>query len=268
MSFSADATRIALPRGKILFARKNASAVLGPYLFLGDCPKFDFATMGDTLAEVMDFTSTSASPLARIVKSRIPEFTISLYEYNMNNLALAIMGSAPTEYTQAATPIVAEPLQGGVQVGAIYKTALMGPISSVAVKKGATVFTVNTNYVIRDVNQGVIEIISLPGGVSVGDAITIDYTPTAYITGSGFQQVLGGTQTRIEGQLLYLGTSVNGPRHNLTIWNCAVTSDANFPLIAADPAEFSLKVSVLSDPNHTDLFRLFETDNGSGIPLP
>lgn len=267
MSNSADGSKVALPRGKVYFARKSTAGVLGPYDFVGNCSQLEFSTLGEDIAEITDFTSSSPTPIVRITKKRAPEFVLKLYECDPNNLALLFMAAAPTEYTQAATAVTAEALSGGVVVGAIYQTAKLGPITGVAVKKGATVFTLGTNYVVRDANLGIIEILSLPGGVSAGDAITIDYTPTAYVAGSGFQQIFAGGVSRIEGRLLYTGTSTVGPRHNLNIWNCAINSDGNFPFIAADPTEFGLKVSVLTDPNHTELFLLTETSNGSGIPL-
>lgn len=267
MGFNADASRHSLPRGRVFFARKSTAGVLGPMVHLGNCSKLDFSTIGDDITEVVDFTSNTATPLTRISKKRVPEFPLSLYECNPDNLALVFMAADPSEFTQTSTPITGEALDGGVKVGAIYKTKKFGPISSVAVKKGVTVLTAGTNYIVRDANVGLIEILSLPGGVSAGDAITVDYTPTAYSAGSGFKQVLGGGVSRIEGSLMYSGASNVGPRHLLQIYNCAITSDGNFPFVAADVAEFGLKVNVLTDGVHSELFLLTELSNGSGAPL-
>lgn len=267
MGFNSDGSRISLPRGRVLFARKSAAGVLGPYLHLGNCSRFEFTTIGDTIAEVDDFTAPTAVTLKRVTSKRIPEFAVSLYEVNPDNLALALMGNPPSEYTQAATAIVDEVLQGGAKVGGIYQTAKIGPISAITLTSGATPFTVGTHYVVRDASLGVIEIIALPGGVVEGDPLAIDYTPTAYVAGSGFKRVLGGAAAAIEGKLLYLGTSSVGPREQLVIWNCSIESDGAFPLIGSDIAEFGLKVTVLSDAAQASPFEITEIDNGSGVPF-
>lgn len=267
MGFNADASRIALPRGRVFLARKSVAGVLGPYLHLGNCSALEFATIGDDIAEITDFTSNTATPLTRVSKSRKPEFPLKLYECNPDNLALVFMGTAPTEFTQAATPITGEIMPGGAKVGGIYKTAKYGPISSITVTVGATTATVNTHYVLRDANVGIIELIALPGSEVEGAAVAINYTPTARTTGNGFKQIAGGAAPRIEGRLLYVGTSNQGPRHQLDIWNCAVTSDGSFPFVGTDPNEFGLRIGVLADPSKTELFMVTELSNGSGAPL-
>lgn len=267
MGFNADATRIALPRGRVFFARKDGSGVLGPLLHLGNCSKLDFSTIGDDIVEVTDFTQETSTPLTRISRKRSPEFPLSLYELNPDNLALAFMASAPTEYTQAATPVTGEVLQGGAKVGGIYQTAKFGPISAITLTVGATAAVAGTHYIVRDANVGLIELIALPGSEVAGAVMDIDYTPTAYTAGAGFKRVLGGAAARIEGRLVYVGTSGTGPRHVLKIWNCAVESDGAFPFIATDPAEFGLKVTVLADPAQASPFEITEIDNGAGVPF-
>ena len=65
---------------------------------------------------------------------------------------------------------------------------------------------------------------------------------------------------RIEGQLLYVGTSNVGPVHQLDIWNCSIASDGAYPFIASDPVEFGLKVTVLTAAGHTELFTVTELE--------
>jgi hypothetical protein len=266
MGFSADATRIALPRGKVFFARKSSAGVLGPFLFLGNAPKLDFGTIGDDIAEVVDWTSSTSSPLTRISKKRAPEFPITLMEANPDNLALVFMGTN-TEYTQAATAVTLEQLVGGVAVGAIYRLAKpkVATVSLLETVAGTpVVFSATTHYIIRDAESSLIEIVALPATVVGGEMMQCTYTPTAIVTGAtAWRKITGGDVSRIEGALLYVGTSATGPRHKLEIWNCSIASDGAFPFIAADPVEFGLKVNVLSDANHTDLFELLELDNGA-----
>lgn len=266
MGFSADATKIALPRGKVFFARKSAAGLPGPNLFLGNCGKLEFATIGDDIAEVVDFTSNTPTPLTRVSKKRVPEFPLELMECNADNLALEFMGDKPARLVQAATPVTNETIASvgnggpGIKVGQIYKTAKQGPISAVTgLTSGANAMTLGTHYAIRDANLGLIEILALPGSAVEGDAWLIgSYTPTAYTASTGPFVILGGGVSRIEGSLLYVGYSNIGPRHMLEIWNCSIAPDGAFPFIATDPVTFPLKVSVLTDPNKADLFRVTE----------
>lgn len=267
MGFNVDASRIALPRGRVYFARKSPAGVLGPLLHLGNCPKLEFATIGDDIAEVIDFSSDTSTPLTRISKKRAPEFPITLMELSPENLALTFMALAPDEYTQVATPVVSELQLGGAKVGGIYQVAKFGPISAITVTVGVTAAVLTTNYLVRDASLGIIELVLLPGSEVEGANVTISYTPTAYTAGNGFKRVLGGSAARIEGRLKYHGTSGTGPRHQLTIWNCSLASDGAFPFIATDPAEFGIKVTGLSDPAQASLFELLQLDNGLGVPF-
>lgn len=268
MGFNVDASRIALPRGRVFFARKSSAGVLGPLLHLGNCSKLEFGTMGDDITEITDFSQNSGTPLTRISRTRKPEFPLSLYEVLPDNLALLFMGDKPSELTQLATAVTGEVLQGGAKVGAIYQFAKYGPYTGITITVGATAAVLNTDYVVRDATLGIIELIALPGSEVEGAAVTADYTPTAYSAGSGFQQVKGGTLQRIEGRLKYLGNSNTGPRHQLDIWNLSIEADGAFPFIAQDPIEYGLKCTVLSDPAHADLWTVTELSDGSGSPLP
>jgi hypothetical protein len=270
MSWSANAARIALPRGKVFFARKTLSTgVLDPYIFLGNVSKLDFATIGDDIAEIVDFTSNTPTPMTRISKKRVPEFPATLMECNPDNLSLVFMGDKPSEYTQTGGTITAEAINGVARVGGVYQLANKGSasvdLSAFTLKKvgGTPSFTTGTEVILRDAKAGIFEIITLHTGVVDGDGLIADYTAPAINAGSGYKLILGGAASRIEGRLLYIGTSNVGPRHQLDIWNCSLSSDGNYPFIATDPVEFGLKVSVLTDANHNDLFRITEMATGS-----
>jgi hypothetical protein len=265
MSWSANAARIALPRGKVFFARKTISTgVLDPFIFLGNASKLEFGTIGDDIAEVVDFTSYTPTPLTRISKKRVPEFPVSLMECNPDNLALVFMGEKPSEYIQTGGSITAEAISGVARVGGIYKLANKGTaavdISAFTLKKvgGTPSFTNTTEVVLRDAKAGIFEIIALHSGVVDGDGLIADYTAPAISAGSGYKVILGGGVARIEGALLYIGTGSVGPRHQLDIWNCSIESDGAFPFIAEEPVNFGLKVNVLTEANHADLFRVTE----------
>ncbi len=265
MGFSADASRIALPRGKVFFARKNnlSTGTLDPLLHLGNCSKFEFSSIGDDIAKITDFTTFVSTPLAQISKLRAPEFGLTLMECNPDNLKLVFMADSGTAYTQSAGTVPGELLSGGIKVGAIYKLAKRGipggtQITALTLKKGGVALSVATDYSLIDATNGIVVINAITSSsVAAGDAITADYTAPAITT--GLNVLTGGTASRIEGQLLYIGTSNIGPVHQVDIWNCAISSDGAFPFISSDPNEFGLKVTVLSS-SQTDLFRITELE--------
>ena len=261
MGFNIDTSRISLPRGKVFFARKNlTTGVLDPFIFLGNAPKFEFSQMGDDIDQILDFTANLPTPATKIVKQRIPEFTVSLMECNANNLAMFFMADKPSTIgAQTGATVTAEALAGGVFVGAIYQLANRGtsgtPISAVTVQKGATTFTSGVNFILRDAINGIIEILSLPTGVSAGDAITAGYTCPA-ISSPTQQIVYGGGVPRVEGMLWYLGTNTVGPAYDLKVWNSSIVGDGAMPLVADAHLEYSLKVGVLTPTGQTGLFQL------------
>ena len=182
-------------------------------------------------------------------------------ECDPDNLALVFMGSV-TDYTQAATAVTGESL-GLLHLGGIYKTAkLLGSTGTIqGVDSGAHELVVTTNYVVRDQAIGLIEVVALPVAAAEGDALTIDYTPIAIAT--ALKKISGGDVSRIEGALLYVGSSTVGPRHQLQIWNCSIESDGAFPFIAEEPVNFGLKVTVLTSALHANLFELLEMATGA-----
>lgn len=256
MSFNSDSTRISIGRGRVLLARYSDAGVLGPFIGVGNAPKLEFSTMGDDKVEVTDWQSRTATPLTIISRKRAPEFGLTLMEPNPDNLALLFAADEPGEYTQAATAVTDEAV-GVARVGGIYQTAKMLP-GALTLTSGATSFVLNTHYVVRDATLGIFEVIALPGGVAAGDALVVDYTPTAVVAGSGYKQVLGAVKSKIEGALKFIGNSDIGPVPFLHIYKCTIEPDGAFPFITSDPAEFGLKITALSDGTHTEMWKYLE----------
>jgi hypothetical protein len=263
MGFNANITRVSLSSAAIMLAR-STSGVLGPYIPVGNAPKFEFSQMGDEVDSVKDFTRVGMPPLGDILKSRIPEFSLSLMECDATKLAMMFMGTAH-EYTQAATPVTTEDL-GAVYVGGIYKTAKLAPGSIVLVTDEGTpvTFVAGTDYRVVDLEAGLIEIIALPATVVEGDLMHISYTPAAKTSADKIMTVHGGSVTAIEGSLLAVGYPSKGPKHMCQIWRCQISPDGAFPFVSENRAEYGLKIKVLSHSSHPEgLFDYTQLTDGS-----
>jgi hypothetical protein len=263
MGYNANINRISLSSAAIMLARSTAG-VLGPYLPVGNAPKFEFSQMGDEVDSIKDFTRAGMPPLGDILKARIPEFSLSLMECDPTKLAMMFMGTAEA-YTQAATPVVDEAL-GLVHVGGIYKTALLAPteITIESDEETPVPFVANTDYRVVDAAAGLIEILALPATVVAGDPMHISYTPTAKTAADNIMTVHGGSATAIEGSLLAVGYPSKGPKHMCQIWRCQISPAGAFPFVSESSSQYELKIKVLSSPTHPEgLFDYTQLTDGS-----
>jgi hypothetical protein len=263
MGYNANITRVSLSSAAIMLAR-STSGVLGPYIPVGNAPKFEFSQMGDEVDSVKDFTRAGMPPLGDILKARIPEFSLSLMECDATKLALMFMGTSE-DYTQAATAVTDEDL-GVVRVGAIYKTAKLSPesITLETDEQTPVTFTVDTHYRVVDALAGLIEIVALPATVVDGDLLHISYTPAAKTAADNIKTIHGGSSTAIEGSLLAVGYPSKGPKHMCQIWRCQISPDGAFPFVSENRAEYNLKIKVLSHSSHPEgLFDYTQLTDGS-----
>lgn len=239
-----DGDQLTLGRGKVYFNRYQAGEPTGER-FIGDCSELTL-TLVDT--ERVKYSSAEPRPLPilKTVAHRLPQFTITLAEYSVENLALALMGEA-SEYSQGGTPITGE------SFGPIFKRRLFKlanrEISLVTVKKGATPLVDGLDYSV-DPSSGRIYIRSTLVNANEGDTLTADYTPAAI---AGADQVTAATERFIEGSLRYLPENASGPEKELEIWKAAMNTASALTLTGSDFGSFKLRGSMLPDyENHPD----------------
>jgi hypothetical protein len=226
------------------------NGVKGCYYPAGNAPKFAFSEMGDDTADVKDWTRAGAPLLGKILKSRIPVFSVTLQEARARLMRLPFMGTV-SEYVQAATNVPAEAL-GNVHVGGIYQLAHINidNTTPLVLSDNATptphTFTLTTHYTLN-LALGQIEIIALPTGVTEGTPIFADYTPTAIVTGSGIPQIDGGVAQAVTVSILVTGFPSRGPQMQIYIPRAEVQMDGEIAFINEDPATYGLKINVLSN---------------------
>lgn len=248
MGIPATGGNLLLGRGNLFFDRWTAAGVKTGWRFLGNVPEFSLNT-SDDVREKNSSTEAAAPLLARVVIKRTPEFSIALDEFQLESIALGMMGSAAT-YSQVNTPVTGEVLvaSGAVPLGVVkgnyYKTAKRG-ISAVTVKKApSTSLVLGTDYDILDAETGLIYI--KPTGVTLsnGDGVNIDYTPR---TITNENKIIGATSTIIDGSILFVPDNASGPKLELEVWHVQVAPDGDISFITDDFGQMKIKGSVVSD---------------------
>jgi hypothetical protein len=243
-------------QAEVIFAELVEGA-LEPYRFIGITPKVELASMGEDVEEITDPRSSTGAVYKRIVKKRVPEFGLTLKAVTPQNRALVHFADLD-ELTQAATPVVDEALTGGVAVGAIYKLAHPNVNAAETFTLGTAeqtpvAFTLNTHFTLQ-ADAGIVEIIALPVGVTAGDLLQASYTPTALVAGSGFSRMKTALKNRVEGRMMLLTGTGEGEKRMITIWKCSLTLDGSFPHVTENALEFGVKVTVLTDDAHDELW--------------
>jgi hypothetical protein len=119
---------------------------------------------------------------------------------------------------------------------------------------GATLGVLGTDYAIINANVGLWRV--LPGTALTG-AVTIDYTPTAYVAGSGPAMIAGGAAGVIQGAVRFVGDPSTGPDIIVDVWRANVSPNGPVGLISDDFATLSLTMAVLEDAIANPSFPLY-----------
>lgn len=243
--------------GVFFFDRHDADDNPTGYLDLGNAERLELTT-DDT--RIQKYSSrTKGRPLCKdSLQRRAVTLRTTLDEFSPDNLALMLQGSIAASAAQAATAVVGEaltPALNGVKLGGSYKTAKLGPITAVAVKKGATALVLNTptvagDYEVMNADLGIIHILTDPVTVGLvdGDDLTVDYTPTAYAT--GVTQISGGTEGKVSGSGLYVSDNTEGPNFMIEFWKLTAKPDGAIGFISDDFGTMGLQFAVEDDTAH------------------
>lgn len=247
MSTNPSSDNLLIGKGSVYFKRNDET---NPHFrHLGNVDTLEISTEDDVLEKRSSMEA--AAPLYKsVTRSRTPQLRLTMDEFNAENLALVLIGDTAQTAAQPATPVVGEQLTDDAALGGYYRTAKVGPITAVVVKKGVTVLVLGTDYEITNAGLGLIRL--LEGGIVVvaGDTITVDYTPTAYA--DGFKTVRGGTKNDIEGSILFIADPTSGPAQMVEVWKVSVRPDGALGLISEDFAQMAVVMKVLSDKaNHS-----------------
>ena len=145
---------VVLGRGAILFDRFTAAGVRTGFRHLGNCDQLSVGIETEKLT-MKDYTQQTSANYAEVLTSTNVNLTISGFEFDTENLALALLGNTG-QFTQSAGSVVGE------VVGAATITGIKGKffrttgkkITAVVVKQGATTLALGTDYQIFNAAQG------------------------------------------------------------------------------------------------------------------
>ena len=232
MPVASDPTQLLLGRGKVYFDRFDSSGNPTGLRFVGEADKLEINPSATT-KDYFTMSKAASTKLAQNIINQTHEIDLSLREYQPANLALALLGDAIT-LTQTQQTVASEPLSAKASPGCCYQTQYRN-ISAVTCKTGSTALVLGTDYEIVDPTLGLVRV--LPGTTQLDGTkpLSIGYTAAAIAAG---QQIQAGTQSKIEGKLVYIGDLRTVPH---TMRKCGASGSSR-----AAPSPSSLTTTVPS----------------------
>jgi hypothetical protein len=237
---------VLLGRGALYFDRYTSAGARTGFRHLGNCDTFSIGIETETL-DLKDYTQQTSANYASVLTSTNVNLSIAGYEFDAENLALALLGTA-SAFTQSSGNVTGEVLAASTVTGLkgkFFKTAAVN-ISSVAVKQGATTYTAGTDYTVYDAKAGIIQILTT-GGVTDGTNLTVDYTKAAVVAGDGRKRITGATLAECVGELLFNSNNSTGGNKMVRVFKASITPNGELGFISDEFGKFTLTGKALSD---------------------
>lgn len=232
--------------GKIKIApySSGASFAVREFVDVGNASDFAYS-FSETKKELLDYQDPAGGTAATVVKLDKVEGKMDLRVFSLNNLALALWGTANPALGVTAITGEAHVINAGafIPTERIINTSV-APV----VKKGGT--TINTaDYIVSPGGITIAATITTPA-VADGDAITVDYTPKA----SGNVQSLINTAPEVS--MFFEGVNgVDGKTTTVRMYKAKLGVAQNVGMISEDFNTLSLSFTINKD----------TTVNGAGI---
>ncbi|HOD32985.1 MAG TPA: hypothetical protein PKO12_05870, partial [Holophaga sp.] len=219
-----DSGNIYLGAGEVWFNRFDASGNATQWRHLGNVSRLEPAQSVETL-EKRSAMSGARGLLKRVVTSTTSEVSMTLDEFDPENVALALLGTAAA-FSQSSGTATDSAVTGTVKKGQWLETGKL-KITVTAVKKSGGA-TLNANEYEVDSDTGMIKILSTASTVADGDSITWSGSYAAVTS----TQVQALANSRIEGALRFRSASdAVGPRYLVDFWKVAITPDGALALL-------------------------------------
>jgi hypothetical protein len=227
-------------RGSALLAAINPSTLVrGNFVHVGNTPDFTLQTETREV-ENKSFMHSDSRVLDIITIETKARFRMGTQEFSLANVRYALMAAAAT-YTQAATPVVAEPL-GDVELGAFYPLDKRYP-STLTLSDGGSL-TEGEDWILWDAAESLVYI-PPTSGATVGEPLTASYTPSA-VTDAPI--LYGAQQTSWFVSCRFYGDPAYGAKWNLAGWKGRIKPQDALALIGGeDIGKLSLEITMLDD---------------------
>lgn len=241
-------------QGKVFFRDLDSNGnMVGPWKWVGNVPELTF-TMNTEFLEKTESYSGKRSTVRRITTSQSASISLTLDQFDADNLSLALNG---VEITKAAgSPVTDLPLGNATDFSAGDSIDLGEQyfnVTNLVVKAGSTELVLNEQYEV-DLKSGMITFRDMTG---VTGAITADFTPGAYKIANVLTKNAVEKAFRFEG-LNTAEVDANGDpdRIILMFYKVQLATNGDISMISDDFGSFPLTGEALRDssrPESSDL---------------
>lgn len=241
-----SSSNVFLGRGAVMFDR-HVAGVRNGFRHFGNCDTFSLGIETEKLT-LKDFTQQTTANYAEVLSSTTVNLSISGYELDAENAAIALLGNTGT-YTQSAGTATAEVIAPNTYTGLkgkYFNTAKV-KTSAHVVKQGATTLVLGTDYTIHNALAGVIRILPTSPTVVDGTVLTVDYTYAVVNAASDIKQVYGAVLAECVGTLQFISNNTTGQNQKLTVWKASLTPNGELGLISEEFGKWTLSGTALSD---------------------
>lgn len=248
---SPNADNLLLGAGMLYFDRLDANGNSTGERPLGNCTGFNL-TVGADLAEKFSSMEATRNLYLSIVKQTRATGKITMDEFDPYNVAMCLLGetSVMTQTSGTVAPAASETytakrgcmIKLGGSVPANQKFNITP--STLKVTNGATTYKVDRDYIITNASAGVIFIPDTAGNTIVdGVTLTVVYDYSALT----IRKITGGTNTRVEGYLRFVGDPTVGPRYEAELWKVVIVPEGDIAMIADDFKDLTISVECQDD---------------------
>lgn len=247
-----DSGNLYLGAGEVWFNRFSSGTTKTQWRHLGNVSKLDLTQAVENLEKKSAMTGARGL-LKRVVIGSTSELSLTMDEFERENVALGLLGSTAA-FSQSSSTATDQAITGTVKKGQWLDTGKL-KITVTGVKKSpSTALVLGTDYEV-DSDSGMIRI--LPGSSTVADGDSLLWSGS--IPAITSNQINALANSRIEGALRYRSASdAVGPRYMVDFWNISITPDGALSLLGTEFGEITLKGAVQEDTTKTIGNRYFQ----------
>lgn len=248
---SPNADNLLLGAGMLYFDRLDASGNPTGERPLGNCTTFNL-TVGADVAEKFSSMEATRNLYLSVVKQTRATGKITMDEFDPYNVAMCLLGDTSVMNQSSGTVAAGAAETYTAKRGFMIKLGGSVPAnqkfnitpSSIVVKNGATTYKVNRDYILINAAAGVLFIPDTAANTIVdGTTLTVTYDYNALV----IRKITGGTNTRVEGYLRFVGDPTVGPRFEAELWKVVVVPEGDIAMIADDFKDLSITIECQDD---------------------
>lgn len=238
---------VVLGRGAVYFDRLTSAGVRTGFRHLGNCDAFGIGIETEKLT-MRDYTQQTSANYKEVIVGTDVNLTLSGFEFDPQNLALATLGESSV-LTQTAATVTDETLAAATVTGlkGKYFQTSKRNISTVNITQGATVLVNGTDYEVVNADTGLIRILPTGSTVADGTALLIDYAAAAITSADDINQIKGAVVAAVEGVLLFRANNTTGGNKEVKVFRASLTPNGELGLISDEFGKWTLEGKALSD---------------------